>query len=71
MGIAPLGLESTGDPVFNSNWTLLRLPCVSLPAGDEGGLPLAVQLVGRHGGDQSLLELARGVEAVLDGPARP
>ena len=37
----------------------------------EGGLPIGVQLVGRHGGDQSLLELARSVADLLPPPAFP
>ena len=71
-GEAPVGLSSTGDPLCNRVWTLLRLPCVALPTGrGEGGLPIGVQLVGRHGGDQSLLELARSVADLLPPPAFP
>ena len=32
-GEAPEGLGSTGDPSFNSIWTLAWTPCVTLPAG--------------------------------------
>ena len=32
-GEAPEGLGSTGDPSFNSIWTLAWMPCVTLPAG--------------------------------------
>ena len=64
--VAPERLDSTGDPLFNRSWTLLRLPCLAVPAGlDASGLPLAAQLVGRHGGDQALLELAAWVEGVV------
>lgn len=71
-GEAPAGLSTTGDPLCNRVWTLLRLPCVALPGGTgEGGLPVGVQLVGRHGGDQSLLELARVVADLLAAPAFP
>ena len=71
-GEAPAGIASTGDPLCNRVWTLLRLPCVALPTGTgEGGLPVGVQLVGRHGGDQSLLELARAVADLLPPPAFP
>ena len=71
-GEAPVGLSSTGDPLCNRVWTLLRLPCVALPSGrGEGGLPIGVQLVGRHGGDQSLLELASAVADLLPPPAFP
>ena len=36
-GEAPPGLGYTGNPVFNRMWTLLGMPCVTLPAvwGDE------------------------------------
>ena len=46
-GEAPEGLESTGDPLFCRMWTLLGLPCVSLP-GIQGpdGLPLGAQVIG-------------------------
>src|SRR5918998_1161660 len=46
-GEAPEGLESTGDPLFCRMWTLLGLPCVSLP-GIKGpnGLPLGAQIIG-------------------------
>ncbi len=71
-GEAPAGIASTGDPLCNRVWTLLRLPCVALPSGrGEGGLPVGVQLVGRHGGDQSLLELASAVAELLPAPAFP
>ncbi|MYA20243.1 MAG: amidase, partial [Chloroflexi bacterium] len=71
-GEAPAGIASTGDPLCNRVWTLLRLPCVALPSGTgEGGLPVGVQLVGRHGGDQSLLELASAVAELLPAPAFP
>lgn len=65
-GEAPYGIGSTGDPLFNRLWTLLRLPCVNIPAGEgDKGLPVGVQLVGRHGGDQSLLEVTQHVVELL------
>lgn len=65
-GEAPEGLASTGDPLFNRGWTLLGAPAVSLPHGaGPKGLPLAVQLVGRRGGDGSLLAAAAWAERVL------
>ncbi len=32
-GEAPLGLDWTGDPVFNYIWTALYMPSITLPAG--------------------------------------
>ena len=65
-GEAPEGLHSTGDSVFNRNWTLLGLPCVHLPtAAGPHGLPLGVQLIGPLGGDVALLGAALWAESVL------
>jgi Asp-tRNA(Asn)/Glu-tRNA(Gln) amidotransferase A subunit family amidase len=51
-GEAPAGLEWTGDPAFNTLWTLLHVPCVTVPAGTgPQGLPLGVQVVTRRGED--------------------
>ena len=40
-------------------------PAVVLPAGFVNGLPAAIQLVGRHGGDAELLSLAEQLETEL------
>ncbi len=65
-GEAPARLDMTGDPLFNRTWTLLHLPCVTVPAGrGEAGLPIGVQLVGRFGDDARLLAVARFAERVL------
>jgi amidase len=38
-------------------------PAMSIPAGfTPGGLPVGLQLVGRHRGDLALLRLAAGIE---------
>ncbi len=40
------GLETTGDPVFNSPWSFLRAPAVTIPIGTTPeGLPLGLQFV--------------------------
>ena len=65
-GEAPLGLGSTGDPSFNSIWTLAWTPCVTLPAGTgPSGLPLGIQLVGARFRDEALFDAAAWVEARL------
>lgn len=54
-GEAPLGLDSTGDPVFNGIWTFLQTPCLNLPlTTGPGGLPIGVQLVCAPGWDVEL-----------------
>ena len=65
-GEAPEGLGSTGDPSFNSIWTLAWTPSVTLPAGTgPKGLPLGIQLVGPRFRDEALLDAAAWVEARL------
>lgn len=65
-GAAPLGLSATGDPVFSRMWTLLGLPCISLPVLQApNGLPVGVQLVGALGHDPQFLRNAAWVEAAL------
>jgi Asp-tRNA(Asn)/Glu-tRNA(Gln) amidotransferase A subunit family amidase len=65
-GAAPEGLGYTGDPVFNRMWTLLGVPCVTLPAlWGDGGLPIGIQLVGRSGDDVRLMAAALFVERAL------
>jgi Asp-tRNA(Asn)/Glu-tRNA(Gln) amidotransferase A subunit family amidase len=59
-GTAPAGLESTGEPTFNTLWTLLGLPAMTLPLlQGANGLPLGVQLVGAREADARLLRTAR------------
>lgn len=57
---APQGLQWTGDPLFCRPWSLLGLPCVHLPfATGASGLPVGLQLVGRHGDDHGLMAAAQ------------
>jgi Asp-tRNA(Asn)/Glu-tRNA(Gln) amidotransferase A subunit family amidase len=72
IGEAPHGLESTGDPAFNRIWTLLHLPCLSLPAGrGPAGLPVGVQFVGPHRSDGGLVATARWAHRRLAGAEPP
>ena len=65
-GEAPIGLESTGDPVFNRNWTLLHVPCVTIPFGlGPNGMPVGVQLVAQPGEHERLLSAAKWIATRL------
>ena len=56
---------------FTAHWNLTGQPSVSVPAGmSDDGLPLGVQLVGRHGAEATLIGLAAQLEAELDWPER-
>ncbi len=71
-GEAPLGLASTGNPIFSTLWTYLGTPAITLPLlTSERGLPIGVQLVGRRNNDARLLRTARWlVEATTRAAAR-
>ncbi len=65
-GVAPIGLEWTGDPSFNLLWTSLQVPCVTVPAGaGPGGMPLGVQVVARRGEDRAALMWAAWAAAAI------
>jgi Asp-tRNA(Asn)/Glu-tRNA(Gln) amidotransferase A subunit family amidase len=65
-GEASPGLGYTGDPVFNRMWTLLGVPCLTIPAvWSDSGLPTGVQLVGRVGDDPRLMTAGLFLERAL------
>jgi len=58
--------STTGDPAFNSPWSYTGLPAVSFVSGwSEGGLPLAVQVIGRPWGEAEALAAAEWCESRL------
>jgi Asp-tRNA(Asn)/Glu-tRNA(Gln) amidotransferase A subunit family amidase len=64
-GPAPLGLGSTGNPIFAVPFSLLGVPTVSLPLLAAEGLPLGLQVVGFEGGDARLFAIAAWVRDLL------
>ncbi|HEX2150968.1 MAG TPA: amidase, partial [Stellaceae bacterium] len=65
-GQAPRTLASTGSAVFNALWTVLYMPCLTLPSGEgPDGLPVGIQLVGRRNDDARLLDVGLWVERTL------
>jgi Asp-tRNA(Asn)/Glu-tRNA(Gln) amidotransferase A subunit family amidase len=67
LGVAPEGLEFTGDPVMCRPWTLLGLPAANVPAAFRrpDSLPVGVQFVGLRRDDLSYLNHLALVEASL------
>lgn len=58
-GVPPVGIESTGNPIFCRVWTLLGTPSLSAPMiWTATGLPVGVQLVVRPGEDRALFDAA-------------
>lgn len=63
-GEAPVGLDNTGEPVFNAIWTVLHVPCVTVPVAiGPKGLPMGIQVVGRVGSDTTVLAVAKWLAA--------
>lgn len=72
-GSAPLGLDSTGSPMFCTIWTLCGVPAISLPIlRGEDGMPLGAQLVAPKGEDAVLLRIAKWLaeRSMREGPPR-
>lgn len=62
---APVGIESTGNAVFNSLWTALHVPVINVPGFQgEHGMPIGLSLVAPRYCDQALLEVAKVVGEV-------
>jgi Asp-tRNA(Asn)/Glu-tRNA(Gln) amidotransferase A subunit family amidase len=60
---APLGLTSTGDPIFNRLASVLHTPAISVPAYDDAqGMPLGLQLIAARGQDTALLSMAKQIQ---------
>ena len=67
-GEAPKGLDWTGDVRFQTLWSFLHVPAITLPSHTgPNGLPVGNLLVGRYHGDEALFDNARWAERVLMG----
>jgi len=66
VGEAPIGLDTTGDPMFSRIWTLLHVPSISVPVlRGPHGLPIGLQLVAEGGADARLIEAAKWIDEKL------
>ena len=66
-GEAPVGLDSTGNPVFCTIWTLCGMPALNLPLlQGPNDMPIGAQLVGGKGDDGRLFRTAKWLIEALD-----
>lgn len=66
-GEAPMGLGSTGSPVFCTIWTLCGTPAISAPLlQGPNGMPVGVQLVAPKGDDARLLRTVRWLTTEIE-----
>lgn len=65
-GEAPEGIGRTGNSMYNRIWSLLGVPCVTVPTyvGPKG-LPIGIQIVGPYGSDVQTLYWAEWVRRAL------
>lgn len=67
-GEAPVGLGSTGSPIFCTIWSYCGMPAVTLPILQGAhGMPLGVQLVGPRNDDARLLRTASWLVDIVGG----
>jgi len=65
-GEAPVGHGYTGNPIFNGVWTLLGVPCVSMPGlAGPNRMPVGLQAIGRIGDDLRTLSAAHWLSSRL------
>src|SRR4051794_35319232 len=70
-GAAPVGLGSTGNPVFNVPASMLGIPALALPLLSAEGLPLGLQIMGFVGQDAGLFAIGAAGCALLGAVANP
>jgi Asp-tRNA(Asn)/Glu-tRNA(Gln) amidotransferase A subunit family amidase len=70
-GAAPVGLGSTGNPVFNVPASMLGIPALSLPVLSAEELPLGLQIMGFGGQDAGLFAIGATVGNLLGTIPRP
>jgi Asp-tRNA(Asn)/Glu-tRNA(Gln) amidotransferase A subunit family amidase len=63
--VAPVGLQSTGNPIFAVQGSLLGVPTLSLPLITLRGLPLGIQMLGFLDEDAALFAHAAAVEPAI------
>ena len=65
-GEAPIGLQTTGNANNCLIWTILHVPCITMPVfKGPHGLPVGAQIIGKANGDRALFAAARRIYQAL------
>jgi Asp-tRNA(Asn)/Glu-tRNA(Gln) amidotransferase A subunit family amidase len=65
-GEAIADVVSVSNSAFNRIWTLLHVPCVTIPAFEgPNGMPVGLQVVGPVGDDDRIIALSQGIADTL------
>ena len=65
-GQAPRDLSTTGNAVFNCYWTMIGLPCISVPLlKGKDNLPIGIQVVAPTKKDYFLLKAVKEYPPIL------
>jgi Asp-tRNA(Asn)/Glu-tRNA(Gln) amidotransferase A subunit family amidase len=65
-GEAIADVVSVSNSAFNRIWTLLHVPCVTIPAFEgPHGMPVGLQVVGPIGDDNRILALSQGIAQAM------
>ena len=65
IGAAPIGLESTGNPICTVHTSYLGIPAISLPVLQDEGLPLGLQVTGFANGDAAAFAAAAWIKTLF------
>ena len=66
-GEAIADVVSVSNSAFNRIWTLMHVPCVTIPAfAGPNGMPVGLQMVGPIGSDDRVLALSQAVADALE-----
>ena len=65
------GVEDDYRVLTSSLCAVTGSPSISLPAGQVGGLPVGISVLGRRGQDAEVLAFAAALERLLPEPAYP
>lgn len=67
---APVGLQTTGNPIFAVPFSMLGVPAISLPLLKDENMPLGLQVTGFAGGDAAAIATAAWLMQTLGGAER-